>query len=176
MDMTPLLPVAAGAALAGVFALLGAWIQARREHSRWVRDKRLAAYLSFLHTAQNVVAIKRRLAADMATAASLRQEQAAIERRLNAATTSQQAKALRIEVDSVRERAMDLGRAMTERAESLKAIGAQAVEAGTAFTLLGPAEVHDASMKFHAASDWKDESAALIDLNAVMRKALSIRY
>jgi hypothetical protein len=45
MDLTALLPVAIGAVLAGAFTLLGAWVQARREHAKWLREKRYEAFL-----------------------------------------------------------------------------------------------------------------------------------
>ena len=37
-----------GAGLAGLAALLGAWLQARREHRKWVRQERFDAYSEFL--------------------------------------------------------------------------------------------------------------------------------
>lgn len=42
--MDDLVPVIVGALLALVGGLLGAWIQGRREHSRWVREQRFQAY------------------------------------------------------------------------------------------------------------------------------------
>ncbi|MCA0215946.1 MAG: hypothetical protein LCH43_01175 [Actinobacteria bacterium] len=52
MPVDPLLSLvvgAFGAAVIGVVgALLGAWIQSRREHSRWLRELRVEAYGEFL--------------------------------------------------------------------------------------------------------------------------------
>lgn len=51
--MTPepwstLIPLVTGAALAGVFSLLGGAVQAGREHDRWIRQSRMEAYSEFL--------------------------------------------------------------------------------------------------------------------------------
>ncbi|MGF2950724.1 hypothetical protein ACQUSX_15855 [Microbacterium sp. YY-02] len=43
--MDSLFPVAVGAALTIAGGLLGAWIQAAREHRKWLREKRLEVYL-----------------------------------------------------------------------------------------------------------------------------------
>ncbi|MWB99071.1 hypothetical protein [Agromyces seonyuensis] len=43
-----LIPVVTGAFLAAAFGLLGAWIQSRREHSRWLRERRFDAYTAAL--------------------------------------------------------------------------------------------------------------------------------
>lgn len=52
MTIDPLFSLLVGALGAGSLtvsgALLGAWLQARREHGRWVRERRFEAYLEFL--------------------------------------------------------------------------------------------------------------------------------
>lgn len=40
-----LLTALGGAVAAGLFALLGSWVQSRREHHRWIRERRYEAYL-----------------------------------------------------------------------------------------------------------------------------------
>ena len=40
-----------GATVAALIGLLGAWIQNRREHSKWLRERRLARYDAFLSAA-----------------------------------------------------------------------------------------------------------------------------
>lgn len=42
--MDALVPVVVGGLLALIGGLLGAWVQGRREHSRWVREQRFEAY------------------------------------------------------------------------------------------------------------------------------------
>lgn len=46
--LDPALFTIIGAAIAAGFGLLGAWIQGRREHHRWAREKRYEANLTFL--------------------------------------------------------------------------------------------------------------------------------
>jgi hypothetical protein len=48
MTIDPLVSLLIGAVGAALIGLFGAWIQSRREHSRWVRERRYDAYLSFL--------------------------------------------------------------------------------------------------------------------------------
>ena len=45
----PYLSLLVGALGAALIGLLGAWIQAKREHSRWVRERRFDAYVGFLN-------------------------------------------------------------------------------------------------------------------------------
>jgi hypothetical protein len=40
-----------GAGVAALFALIGAWIQSQREHTKWLRDRQYEAYSNFLATA-----------------------------------------------------------------------------------------------------------------------------
>lgn len=50
--------VAVGAILTGVFALWTAWLSERRQHERWKRTERLAAYVDYLrHVDQTMLAI-----------------------------------------------------------------------------------------------------------------------
>ncbi len=42
-----LLSIFGGAGLATLGGLIGAWIQGRREHARWVREKRYEAYIEW---------------------------------------------------------------------------------------------------------------------------------
>lgn len=39
------MPIVIGGLIAVVGGLLGAWIQARRAHKKWLREKRLEAYI-----------------------------------------------------------------------------------------------------------------------------------
>lgn len=42
------LALISGASTAAVIGLLGAWIQSRREHSKWLRERRFEAYRDFM--------------------------------------------------------------------------------------------------------------------------------
>lgn len=52
--MDALVPVVVGGLLALVGGLLGAWIQGRREHKRWVREQRFQAYQRALRFVERV--------------------------------------------------------------------------------------------------------------------------
>jgi hypothetical protein len=47
--------VVVGGLIAGGFALLTGWLQGRREHKRWVRQRRLDAYLVYLRLADQMM-------------------------------------------------------------------------------------------------------------------------
>jgi len=54
MTIDPLLSLLVGALGAALLGLLGAAIQSRREHARWVREHRLATYERFMQVAYRV--------------------------------------------------------------------------------------------------------------------------
>lgn len=54
MTADALLSVLVGALGASLLGLLGAWIQSRREHVRWVREQRFAAYNGLMKLAERV--------------------------------------------------------------------------------------------------------------------------
>ena len=54
MNVDPLLSLLVGALGAALLGLLGATIQARREHARWVRERRHEAYDAFMRLAERV--------------------------------------------------------------------------------------------------------------------------
>jgi len=49
--------VIVGAVVAGGFALLTGWLDSRREHTRWLRERCLDAYLSFYRTIESTPAM-----------------------------------------------------------------------------------------------------------------------
>jgi hypothetical protein len=48
MKVDPVVALVVGAFGASLIGLFGAWIQSRREHSKWLREKRYEAHLAFL--------------------------------------------------------------------------------------------------------------------------------
>ncbi len=54
MTADALLSVLVGALGASLLGLLGAWIQSRREHTRWVREQRFAAYNGLIKLAERI--------------------------------------------------------------------------------------------------------------------------
>lgn len=55
--MDALVPVVVGGLLALVGGLIGAWVQGRREHSRWVREQRFEAYQRALRFIERIRAL-----------------------------------------------------------------------------------------------------------------------
>ncbi|MDO7881780.1 hypothetical protein [Antiquaquibacter soli] len=53
-SIDPLLSLLVGALGAALIGLLGAWIQSRREHFRWVREVRMDAYRGYLSWAERM--------------------------------------------------------------------------------------------------------------------------
>jgi len=54
-DLTKIILTAAGTlTVALVGALVGAWLQSRREHRRWIRERRLDAYALFFDRAMDI--------------------------------------------------------------------------------------------------------------------------
>jgi hypothetical protein len=59
--MTSLAAGVVGALLGLVGVLLGAWLNSRREHQRWIRDQQLRAAVAFLGATAEIYAEKRGL-------------------------------------------------------------------------------------------------------------------
>ncbi|HEY4237415.1 MAG TPA: hypothetical protein VGM45_08780 [Gaiellaceae bacterium] len=55
MQPDPVLTLLSGALAAALIGLLGAWIQSRREHFRWVREQRLSAYLAYARETERIL-------------------------------------------------------------------------------------------------------------------------
>lgn len=55
MTVDPLLSLLIGALGAALIGLLGALIQSRREHARWIREQRLAAYLAYARESERIL-------------------------------------------------------------------------------------------------------------------------
>lgn len=51
MEIDPLISLLVGAFGATLLGFVGAWIQSRREHAKWYRERRFEAYLKFLTAA-----------------------------------------------------------------------------------------------------------------------------
>ena len=59
-SIDPVLSLLVGALGAAALGLIGAWIQGRREHSKWRREQRLAAYLVLLADIERNIAFTLR--------------------------------------------------------------------------------------------------------------------
>jgi len=54
MQVDPFVSLLVGALGAAALGLFGAWIQFRREHSRWIREQRMEATRAFLRVAERM--------------------------------------------------------------------------------------------------------------------------
>jgi len=54
MSVDPVVSLLIGALGASIIGLLGGWVQSRREHTRWLREQRLAAYAEYVGATDRV--------------------------------------------------------------------------------------------------------------------------
>ncbi|MDT3343874.1 hypothetical protein [Microbacterium aquilitoris] len=68
--MSEILAVVIGASLATLGGLIGAWVQGRREHARWIREQRYQAYVDIVavHHDQISASIAKRAAKEFGSA------------------------------------------------------------------------------------------------------------
>ena len=147
--MDALGPVVVGGLLALIGGLVGAVIQAGREHRKWLRERRLDAYLKFLAIEHHITVI----------GADLEMVRTQIES----------------ETGEARAHAIEHVKKLMAK---LEALGGALPEHVTPILLLGPKSVSDASENFLAAGTaalngeaHKDAERVLI---ATMRKAIRV--
>lgn len=141
-----------GAALVTALAgFAGAWLQGRREHARWVRERRYEAYVSAMQVAERWRFLRRRGDEAMAS--------------------------LEVEGVSAEERRLALAR-LEEHIEAVDILHAEVVDASAPLELLGPPSVVDAFDAMTDAVGSGDQSASTETTTAfilAMRKTLSIK-
>ena len=147
--MDALGPVVVGGLLALIGGLVGAFIQAGREHRKWLRERRLDAYLKFLAIEHHITVI----------GADLEMVRTQIER----------------ETGEARAHAIEHVKELVAKLETL---GGTLPEHVTPILLLGPKSVSDASENYLAAGTsalngeaHKNAERVLI---ATMRKAIRV--
>lgn len=164
-----LLSIFGGALLTAVAGLVGALIQGRREHQRWVRERRYDAYLAYLKAEDAYRLLER----EMETFQDATEE---VGEWLALATASPAADG---EAPPGLER---VGRTHEERAAALKDLEARAhrayvgtVEAASPFSLVGPRTVVEAAQAL-IHSKRERRSRAVDALEAEIRQALRIKF
>lgn len=159
-----------------VAGLVGAWIQSRREHTRWLREERLAAYIAFLtvvYDLENEARSLKTSVADLGKFSKVAQELAA---KKAAATTDEERAAVERERKKAASQIGILNNAVEDQQARMKRLRESHVERSVRFGLLGPAFVQDASRAQDAAPLASAESAAaILELESAMRKALNVR-
>lgn len=148
-----LLPIV-GVTLTIVAGLVGAWIQGRREHERWVREQRYEAYTRTVHIGSTVRAVAAEIVA------IVRDVQAG-----NISENKRQVTAARLQ----------------ERTAHLNELGDAVAERMAPLVILGPKTVSDAygaliaSMSPPEEMDLDKVNRAESVLGEAMRKALGIK-
>lgn len=158
------MPVVVGGLLAFVGGLIGAWVQGRREHSRWVREQRFEAYQRALRFIEHMRGlgndpvddvIEELIAEDMTDAPDA-------------------------EKHEMRERMRHrLGEAdrRAEKFRAMRALDVERVEVTTLLALVGPSDVAvhlSEVIAAHTAEDDERYYVALEDMLGAMWKPLRI--
>lgn len=159
-----LVPVVVGGLLALVGGLIGAWVQGRREHSRWVREQRFEAYQRALRLLDHM----RGLGSDP------------VDDVIEELIAQDMPDAPEAEKHEMRERMRHrLGEddRRGEKFRAMRALDAERVEVTTLLALVGPSEVAVHLSEAITAVTNEDEEryyAALEDLMGAMWKPLGI--
>lgn len=171
MDATTLavLSIFGGAALTALAALVGATIQARREHRRWIREQRLIAYqrVHALVEQMRYGDYDRQLVKDFERELTELADKATISK-------ADRERFIAAGLDSVG------GERQTPRAqfEWSREIVANKIETNAVLALVGPREVRDRLEAVFASitdRDWSRHAAALAGLEQSMRSALGVK-
>lgn len=165
-----------GAALVTAFAgFVGAGVQSRREHTRWLKQERLAAYVAFLRVAHEMNDLYEKVET---TQAEVDEHSARVAAWIASAaenpvvSTSEGDELVRESQETV----ASFTAATQEYTDRLKAMQASMIESSVAFKLLGPRPVAKAAEKIETTSGGSEVAAAVEALEVQMRKALGITY
>jgi hypothetical protein len=162
--------------VAGLFAALGWWTQAYRDHARWLREKRYEAYTRFLSVGYELADVWREVSAAQGDVDRASTEQAEIAAELSGVVDAQRVADLGLRISSLQERVSVAKAANVARAERIRDLSRRAIEESVRFTLLGPGTVHRATEDFLSATEDDARHSALTNLEASMRKPLRIDY
>ncbi|WP_295790896.1 hypothetical protein [uncultured Microbacterium sp.] len=171
-----LLSIFGGALLTAAAGAWGAWRQSKREHVRWVRERRYEAYLEFIRVARSMVYWRAELTRQKIKSEALDREEAENKaRRLNA----EDGDAID-EVERVAEQLETKNRLLTEMIvrsrDAIADLNSRILDASAPFYLLGPDSVAKAAQALRKtlATPTADHGAALGALEREIRDALSI--
>lgn len=144
-SLVPILAVVVGASLTALAGLVGSLIQAKRDHAKWLREKRLDAYTQLLTFLHHSIAME----ADVAD--------------------------LTAKVDAATEANADsLKKALVATQAVVAKVGELRLGASSALTVLGPEYVERAARTVMRAKTKDELLAAEAALKAAMRRSLGI--
>ncbi|MGM1030618.1 MAG: hypothetical protein ACQEWM_12240 [Actinomycetota bacterium] len=153
-----------GVALTALVALLGAWLQSRREHKRWIRERRLDAFIALMKNLHQL----RDIASE---AAEIEAARARLQLGKPSGGATGATEAHEHQVAAVEARSARLDERVNAGVESL-------VDALTPLAVLGPRNVQDAAGDVAEALARRDQTAAdkaQEKLDVQVAKALGIK-
>lgn len=172
-----LLSIFGGALLTAAAGFWGAWRQSKREHTRWVRERRYEAYLDFVAMSRTYVKHRGINNELIKKTSELEYRRSRLADREANTDDPEEKKALEAEGVKFDAEVAELSKVAGEAVETLAAAGKLAVERTAPFHLLGPEAVTiaAASLGDAIAEPRADHEGALRKLEAEMRAALGIK-
>lgn len=170
------LSIFGGVAVTAGAGLLGAWIQGRREHTRWLRERRLDAYLRFIphvHELEAWRGVHDRRALEIEAMVI---EKAALDERLATATVSDSRIAIVGEMTDLTRRMTEMEAVQEKSTAQFQDIVDRAVDAASPAGLLGSSLVRSAAYATIDRQASADERIRRIGhLQSLMRASLNIK-
>ncbi|RUQ85526.1 hypothetical protein [Labedella gwakjiensis] len=174
-----LLTIFGAALVTAASGFVGAWLQSRRDHKRWVRQERLGAYVAFMKVAQDLAGIARDVEKTIGRGHATRAAVDEARTALAASVDSSERAHLAAQVQRHQDTLEALIAALADNQDRQKMLMDTVVDRATAFYLLGPAKVEDAATAFAGAmgvGGSEEMDRQLGRLHAVMREALRIKH
>ncbi|WP_404472349.1 hypothetical protein [Microbacterium aerolatum] len=177
MDPTLLavLSIFGGAGLTTAAGFVGAGIQARREHSRWIRERRLDAYVRFLAVVQAFEAENIEATEIGEQIKALGEQNAQTHQRYQDSADPEERAALKAIGEGCNSELEILIKLSDRGSERVRKLRETLAEDSVPFGLLGPREVREAAFvveQNHGDNSFGESVALLHD---AMRKALRIK-
>ena len=172
-----ILSIFGGAALTAAAGFWGAWRGAKREHERWVRERRYEAYLDFNRTART---ISRQVTVLDRSQAELNRCEAEVARLLSELSpASDDATVARVtaQTEALKRRTRGNAKRIDAAADVLSELRARQVDRLESIHLLGPAEVSQAARALNKVMTGQGaaRAEAFRAMEQAMRKTLLIK-
>ena len=172
-----LLSIFGGAMLTALAGVWGAWRQSRREHTRWVRERRYDAYTEFVQIVRSLLAERASATELRKTSTDLDKERARITAEPVAGLSAAELDDRKARLDNVAEREKFVMENILSTTENLKKLNARSAERVAAFYLLGPRRVTEAAVALGDVLNDRTRSGRkeLQSLESAMRDALGVQ-
>lgn len=176
--MDALVPVVVGGLIAIAGGLVGAWFQGQREHAKWLRERRLEAYLGMLLVARDLIdSIDANDAHEAGIADGVARAERIEQAIPSAAGDPAKVAELKRENEAILADARTRQKQLDDERAASRALIDRINAKVSAFDLLGPAQVREASSAILGAQPegTKVMRARVRALESAMRGALKIR-